>query len=797
MKYLSLLLWLLLSAGLGYVGHNGLTIGGKSIPGPGALLNPVSGLWKNAENADKLKDYKLKSPVESDIRIYYDDRLVPHIFANSIEDALYAQGYVEAANRLWQMDFLSREAAGQLSEVLGERTIRYDIRRRKQGLLYGAEIGVEQWKNSPKSEKTMTHYLDGVNAYIEGLKAKNYPIEFKLLGYKPKKWTALNSALILKSMTATLASFNKDILATNTLKNLGEENFEHLYPVIDPDQRPVIPKEKTYQFNNILFRDVEEDVRYDGPPLDDLTIFKGIKGIGSNNWAISPEKTAGSYPLLCNDPHLNLTLPSIWYEIHIVTPEVNAYGVTIPGMPGIMIGMNDHIAWGNTNVGHDFVDYYALDWADDDKTKYHIDGQVKDVELRHETINVKGEKPIEFDIKLTDFGLVYAESQSEKSVDIARDWIGYRKHELDETTVFVNIMKAKNYEQFKKASNEFFTPAQNFLYADKSGNVALRVNGNLPLKYKNEGRFVKKGNASKNLSKNYIPREHNPEIINPEAGYVSSANQVSTSEDYPYFYNGSFEEYRGLRINEVLDEIENADVEDMKELQMDVYSVKADYFLSLIMDGINPESLDDEWHRKIYNIISDWDCNYDKDNIAAKFFDTWISNYRRTFWQNYLKRDSLDGIVLPEDWMLIKKTRQLPEFTQNIINESFKNACQKFMESDLSNSWKEHRPKSIDHLLRIPAFSHTNLDVGGCGDVVNAISRSIGPSWRMIVELDEKVKAHAVFPGGQSGNPASPFYDDSMQTWIDGEYHKIDIYRNEGDLENNALYQVTLTPAKR
>ena len=508
MLYVRLLFWLLLNLFLLNLLNSGFHVAGEDIPALGRLLNPEKGVWRNAENAIKHKDQRIKiDGIEAPIEIHFDQRMVPHIYASNMEDALFAQGYIEAYFRLWQMDFISRAAGGRLAEVVGSKALRRDIRQRKTGMMMAAENALESW--SQHDNAIMTKYIDGVNAYIDKLKSSDYPIEFKLLGYNPEKWTALHSALVLKSMTSTLASYNEDIGATNTLNQLGEELFDQLFPNIDPDQTPVIPNEVAYSIENMPSRLKPDGQLYAEGFFEDLTIYKGMKGVGSNNWAVHRKKTEAGNTLLCNDPHLNLTLPSIWIEMHIVTPEFNAYGVSIPGMPGIMIGFNENIAWGNTNVGHDFTDYYTIDWIDEKKTKYMLDGQPVPVSIRKEAIKIKDAEDYEFEMKLTHFGPVYAESEGSTTPDLARDWIGYKKHGLDETSVFVNVMKSKNYSEFKSASNQFFAPAQNFLFADRAKYCALRVNGNLALKVSR----MKADSCKKrrirlyNLSNEYVDRK--------------------------------------------------------------------------------------------------------------------------------------------------------------------------------------------------------------------------------------------------------------------------------------------------
>ena len=351
---------------------------------------------------------------------------MPHIFAENILDAYTAQGYLHAKYRLFQMDLVSRNASGRLAEILGPDLIKRDRQQRRMGLMWGAEKTVKVWEQSPNID--IVHaYTAGHNAFLDDLKPKDYPLEFKLLNYQPERWTTLRTALLLKSMAQTLCSRNEDIRATNVKNWLGLEMFNELFPQRILEQDPVIPEGIEYPFEALLPNGIDRS------GIDQLIGHQPIEnpppGIGSNNWAISGRKSKSGAPILANDPHLGLTLPSIWYETHIVTPETNVYGATLCGFPGIIIGFNENIAWGVTNAGQDFTDWYRMDWVDGQQEKYRMDGKEIPVTYRVEKIKVKGQANFIDSVKYTHWGPVYFEGMDDSRPALAAHWIGHEAQE--------------------------------------------------------------------------------------------------------------------------------------------------------------------------------------------------------------------------------------------------------------------------------------------------------------------------------------------------------------------------------
>lgn len=771
-----------------YFLHNGFRVSEQlRIPGLTRLLNPNDGLWNNIDISFQETDKTIHlEGIDGEIRIYYDDRLVPHIFANSDKDAVYAQGYVLAQHRLWQMDFMSRLAAGRLSEVLGKATINRDLMMRKYGLEYSANIAIEKWKQFPESYASIDAFKNGINAYINSLEPKDLPLEFKLANYKPKVWTDLNSALVSKYMAFTLSRYGPDIYNTNARILLGDDIFEKLYNQRNPKQIPVIREDVSVATS--VTREKPEDVDFLENPISGYTYKEPTPGAGSNNWAIGPSKSASGNAILANDPHLQLSLPSVWYELHIVTPTTNAYGVTVPGIPGIIIGFNEDIAYGSTNVGQDMLDYYTIDWIDKKAGTYKVDGKTLTAQKIPQTIEVKKGKDINWDMMVTIFGPVIWESADKMSPDLAMQWMAHRSPDKPEYNTFVKAMKCKDYDCYKDATANFLSPAQNFVFADKQGNIGLRINGNLPVKYKDEGMFVKNGNSRSHMWNEIIPRESNMQTFNPSLGFVSSANQISADENYPNPFHGGFEDYRGRRINELLEEGEGMDVDDMKQFQLDDLSIKAREFLPSFLEAIEEEAIDVRTS-EIYNILKSWDYKYDSASKAPYIFEKICSKFENLVWDEMA--DKKHKMSVPDFWVLMQMVEEDPNnnfFDHNTTTEreDFRQiAVQTFAEvtEDISLnddlSWATQKPGKVMHLLNIPGYSRMDLRTGGSGDVLKAIRGGFGPSWRMVVELADEPIAWGIYPGGQSGNPLSPYYDDMIEDWAEGKYFSLLFSSNE------------------
>ena len=777
-----------------------------TVPPLGSFFSPFTGFWQNAESARNTVSEKLEIPgMKGKVKVIFDERLVPHIFAENLEDAYFAQGYILAKYRLWQMDLLSRVPSGRLAEVLGENLLKTDKLQRRKGMLHGAKNAAKAWQKSPEVTRLSQAYMDGANKYISSLDPKDIPLEFKLLDYRPEKWSMLKGALVKQYMSQTLCFRQEDIEATNTLNLLGKELFNKLYPEVNPKESPIIPAGTKWDFT-------PEKIEKNKAPEEAIGLIKNKlfeqdnEFVGSNNWAVAGSKTASGHPILCNDPHLNLSLPSIWFEMQIHTPESNVYGVAIPGLPGVVIGFNEHMAWGATNVGHDVADWYKIDWTDGAKTSYQIDGKVKKVKTVIEKYHVKGSGTPVFDtVKWTDWGPIVYESEENGWKDLALHWLAHDEPNPKDALAFQGLDMGKNYDDYRAALKEHSFPAQNFAFADVDGDIAITVNGWLPIKEKGQGKFVQDGSSSANGWKGFIPMDQVPHIKNPARGFISSANQRSTDSLYPYYYNSpGFEPYRGRYLNMALEKMEQITVEDMMRLQNSNYSLKAAETLPVLLSKINTKTLADK-QLVIFNKMKKWDFNYDREKIEPAIFEAWWSNfYKMTFDEILPLRDSLD-ILAPDSWRLADLLSDTPEdpifddkktpekeIAGDIATISFLKTCDEMADKlvDPSFNWAAQNGTSIMHMARIPAFSKMNLYVSGTRRALNATSKFHGPSWRMVVDLGKEVKAWGVFPGGQSGNPGSPYYATGIEKWSNGEYNELFFMKNENDERGRTLFTI-------
>lgn len=785
MRYIVAALLTLLSFGYILVCLGKVSVTSDPLPPLAKILHPVDGLWSNTTT--KAIDQTIVSDIQG--QIVYDDRLVPRIFADNMVDASYLQGYAEAQHRLFQMDFISRVASSRLSEVMGKLTLDTDRSYLRKQTKDAAESLYDQWKGDPKMLRYYQSYADGVNAYINSLSPADYPYEYKLLDFAPEEWTVLKSCYIFKYMTNVLAGSASDIGNTNMLQQLGRELFDHIYPERVPSAEvPVVPtgaqhtqsvdidtNSSNAKYNEILF-----DTYFDHPK----------KGIGSNNWAVQGSKSATGLPIVACDPHLSLSLPSIWFESQIITPSANAYGVSFPGLPGLMFGFNNDIAWGETNSSHDVLDYFVIKWANQEKTKYYVDGKVLDAEQKIHKIAVKGKEPYLDTMTYTIFGPVVKESVDGKH-DLAAAWIGNRTFEKSELNTFIDILGASTYDQFKEMTGGFHAPAQNFIFGGRQGDIAIRVNGTLPARSYEDGRFVEWGDSESNLWQTFIPRDENPQVINPPSQFVTSSNQMSTDTTYPYYYTGTWERYRNRIIDRKLSDKASWTAQDFLTMQGNSYSVKAEDIMPTLLDLLPSDSLS--------AILKEWDYNYDREQEGPTVFEQILREaYLLTFDEVLSMRKQMD-IKYPEYWRLIDLIRHSPddklfdkagtsevENAKDILLEAWQISHKKLKGHNLK--WGSSRPMSFNHIARIPGLSRTNVQADGCGDAINATGTTFGPSWRMVVSFtNDGVEAYGVYPGGQSGNPLSPHYDDMLETWRNNKHYKLLYAKSPSDITGTSL----------
>jgi penicillin amidase len=723
------------------------------------------------------------------------------------------------------MEFQTHAAAGRVSEITGEGKngviLNYDRGQRRLGMVYAAENTLQALGKNSKAVVMADRYTEGVNAYIASLEYETLPFEYKLLGYKPEPWTPLKCALLLKSMAQTLNMGHKDMQMTNALRLYNKAIVDVLYPDRDTPEDPIVSKPGEWNFRSILSDTLpmawpEELIKLTNklPDPDPNT--------GSNNWAVSGAKTSTGSPMLCGDPHLNLNLPSIWYGIQLNAPGINCMGASLPGTPAVIIGFNDSIAWSLTNAQRDLVDWFRITYQDDSKEKYLLDGKWMDTKKLVEAFHVRDQQVFYDTVIYTHWGPVtYDESYhaEDNLKHYAFRWISHDGS--DEFNTFFHLNRAKNHADYMAALDSYSSPGQNFVFASVAGDIAIRVQGKYPARRKDEGKFVLDGSRSVNGWQAFIPNEQNVIDKNPSRGFVSSANQFPVDETYPYYITAtSYESYRNRRINDVLDSSSSITIQDMMALQNDNYNLKAAESLPLFFQYLDTTSFTKE-EARAYAILRSWDLTNSKQSEGASYFEAWWTNIMALAWDEF----NNEKIVLsrPTSFNTIKLIRDKPdlpffdiqgtqekETAKDVVRKAFAFGVEDVEDwiiehSDSSQSsgpvarltWAEYKDSYLTHLLRIEALN-IHIKAGGGRDMVNALSRTHGPSWRMIVSLEESgIKAWATYPGGQSGNPGSPHYIDMLGRWLEGRYFPLHFLKTPEDGDSAAKHRVILNPRER
>jgi len=787
-----------------------------SLPPLGKFLDPFNGFWQQAESRQTQTESKLQiNGLKGQVTIRFDENRVPHIEADNEEDLYFAQGFIVARDRLWQLDFQTRFAAGRLSEVIGEKAIDLDKYNRRMGMGFGAR-NMEAFVNKdPKMKMVLDAYTKGINAYIGTLKPKDYPIEFKLLDYEPENWKPINSAYLLKLMSATLAAASNDFYMSNALSKFGPEVIKDLFPNYPFREDPIIPVGTKWEFDPLAIPKTPEEL----PLNNNIKLNPKEEGLGSNNWAISGDKTITGFPLLANDPHLEMTLPAIWYQNQLTAPGVNVYGVTIPGSPGVIIGFNKEVAWGVTNVGSDVLDWYKITFKDNSKSEYLFENEWKPIKKVVETIQVRGKETITETVFYTHYGpIVYMEGEKPEAlpksnnipVGYALKWIAHQPS--NDIKTFYELNRAKNYSDYRAALLHYVAPAQNFIFASKENDIAITPNGYFPLKWKGQGKFLLDGSRSANEWQGRVPAEHNPTVKNPPRGFVSSANQFSTDSTYPYYLHWEFTGYeRGARINRQLATMDKAGVKDFQQLQNDNYSIHAENIRDILAENVIISSLN-EREKKALALFKTWSFRYDAKEIAPSIFEWWHKNLALGIWSDEFSdaknpmvipsRDRTVQLLLTDDtakWYDNIKTPGI-ETKGDIITTTFKETVDSLFKTygEISSKWEWGNVKgtNIPHLAKISGFGTKTLFTGGSKTAVNAISQTTGPSWKMIISLGDKVEAYGLFPGGESGNPGSFYYDNMVEKWAGGKLNSLYFYEKGNPDPKRIKQTISLTSKK-
>lgn len=747
--------------------------------------------------------------LQDEVEVYRDENAIPHIIAQNEHDLYMTAGYITAEDRLWQMDLIRRATQGNLSQIFGKDLFKTDILLRALEISAKSEMIYESLNQEQK--EILLAYAEGINQYIKQ-NSKKLPIEFKILGYKPEKWTPENSLNIIGYIAWDLVSaWNSEILLFQLQQQIDSTLFPDFIPNYDGDST-------IYHLVDEPNYDVSDDIDELGTEIFELG---NIPFMASNNWAVSGKKSTTGSPILCNDMHLGYGIPGIWYQMHLVVEGgLDVAGLSIPGAPGIVAGHNENIAWGMTNVMLDGTDFY-VETLNEDSTKYFLNGEWKDLIIKKEIVYTKeGDTLIGYN-KYTHRGPIISKFKNIDNQAISMHWVG---NEYSNEFVGITMLnRAKNWNDFRKATKNFGAVAQNIIYADNDGNIGIQLAASVPKRIV-PGYNVFPGDTTLYDWGGFIPFDSLPYEYNPARGYIVSANNKSSDDVDYYISQYYYQDFRYRRIAEMLEAKQLISVDDMKEIQGDQNSKLVEDILEPMIFEISKLNLDDENYQKSIEYLVQWDGNMAKKSIAAMIFEQFNLIFVQEcvsdemgdkIFNKFKKSKLLSNNILLNLW----NNKQSPLF-DNVntpdkienIEEIVKIAYQKTLDTlsiQLGNDiekweWQKLHTLTLEHPLakvkildKLFKLNRGPFQVGGSNHTVSPYSYTFGTdftvtagaSHRHIYPMNDLEASQTIIPTGTSGQPASKYYCDQTERFINNIYH--DEYFSIKRVKDNAVYKMT------
>ncbi|MFT6558835.1 penicillin acylase family protein [Sneathiella sp.] len=752
------------------------------------------------------------------VSILRDASGVPHIKGQNFQDVMFGLGFVHAQDRLWQMEMNRRTGAGRLSEVLGNATLETDKFLRTVGFYQAAKASYAKFDGQTK--KLIKSYTKGVNAFLDQ-QTGALPPEFLILGVKPEKWTPIDSVVWTKMMAWDLGkNWSNEVarLQLSNIMSLSEVN-EFFPPYPGEKIVPLPDFENEYQLANLELQKL-------------LTAAPAIlpTGAGSNNWVVSGDKTQSGRPLLANDPHLGLSAPSLWYFAHLEAPGLNAIGATLPGVPGIILGRNDRIAWGFTNTGPDTQDLYVEKINLDNPHQYKTPDGWQEFKTRQEIIRIKDQPDVTLTVRITRHGPVLSDIYKAVKKDIPENHVlalGWTSLMETDGSMMASsrMMTAQNWEEFKKAIQLFTSPQQNMVYADIDGNIGYYAPANIPVRNKDNlamGRLPVPGWLKTYDWEGFIPFEDLPQSYNPTKGFLYSANEKIVPEDYPHFITSDWAKpYRAKRIQERLEQEEKHTFQTFSDMHTDVRSLMA----LEIMDILLTTKPANDLSRKALTALSIWDGRMTIDQNAPLIFNGWIRELNKAIYADELQD------LFPRYW------RHRPTFIRNVLlnvngqsrwcdnrNTEKTETCNEILQTSLAltledlqkrygdnlDHWEwgtahfahsDHLPFSKVSLLKnifdisVPSAGGTytiNVGRNKYSDESQPFANTHAASLRAIYDLSNLNNSMYIQSTGQSGNIVSKYYSDMADEWAAVKYRKMST--DPADYTKNAIGTLILKP---
>lgn len=746
------------------------------------------------------------------VTVTRDTHGVPAIDASTLEDVFFAQGYVTAQDRLWQMDVMRRVASGELSEIIGEDTIRLDREQRILGMRAAARKNLEI--ASPRDRSFFEAYARGVNAYISA-SSNRLPVEFRILGYVPKPWTSEDSAVIGNQMVKDLnyRYFFDALAREKVLAKLGPELTADLYVNRSwHDRPPTVMREDVNAPDSNPNPDSDDDDDDDSPdtsvtqhpiptntqanlPPEELPVN------GSNDWVVSGEHTVTGKPLLSNDMHLGHQMPNLWYEAHLHCGAFDVGGVTLPGVPFVIVGHNQRVAWGFTNVGPTVTDVYVENF--NAQGAYQTPKGWVQPEHRAEVIHVKGKPDVNIDVKITRHGPIITDLVPAETRPLALRWTLYDGLRIP----FFDINSAQNWEEFTKAFSQLDAPGQNVVYADVDGNIGYHATGKVPIRAAGDGSLPVSGADDAHEWTSYIPFDKLPNIYNPPSGIIATANGRIAPDNYPNSISMEWEApWRTARIYHVLESGRKFSTADMLGLQTDVHSEIDLFAAERFVYAVDHASKPSPRAKQAADLMRGWDGRMLASSAAPTITEASLRELRRLLLEpklgvappetphdadselsleneknavNWKRYSWLQRSVWLENVLLHRPKRWLPEKYPNY--DELLTAAVEAAVSDVqvpkelgSWHWGRYNAIAIQHpiLGRIPLIKYWSgpgtREQSGSGYTVKAVTRHHGPSERFTANLADLDQSTLNTVTGQGGNFLSPYYMDQWSAWYEG-----------------------------
>jgi penicillin amidase len=761
------------------------------------------------------------------VKVTRDSHGVPAIEASSLEDLFFAQGYVTAQDRLWQMDIMRRFGGGELSEILGEETLDIDREQRILGLRAAAAKSLQM--ASPRDRSFLEAYARGVNAFIEGRVSSGIPIEFRILKYRPKPWQAEDSIVIANQMVKDLNyyTFGDTLAREKVLAKLGPELTADLYVNRSwHDRPPTVMREDLNEQQNQ--GDSNDDDDEDDGPDNSVTQRRGPRlemwaqhtpeaANGSNNWVVSGAHTVTGKPLLSNDMHLGHQMPNLWYEAHLMAANLDVAGVTLPGMPYVIVGHNQRIAWGCTNVGPTVTDAFIENF--NAQGAYQTPQGWQQPEHRTEVIHVKGKPDVTLDVKITRHGPIITDILPGETRPIALRWTLYDGLHM----VFFEVDAAQNWDEFRKAFAQLDAPGQNVVYADVDGNIGYQTTGKVPIRATGDGSLPVSGVDDAHEWTGYIPFDKLPSVYNPSSGVIATANARITPDGYPNSISAHWEApWRAERIYHVLESGRKFGPTDMLALEGDIHSENDLFAAERFVYAIDHVSRPSVRAKQAAELMRNWDGRMLASSAAPTIAVRSAQELTRLLLEPRLgpapedtKRQAATVSWKTYQWqmrtvwlqnlLLHQPKRWLPDqysSYEDLLTAAVEAAVNEpTAPKDLASwHWGEVNAIEIEHpvLGKIPFLARWAApglaEQSGSGYTVKAVTRHHGPSERFTANLADFDQSTLNTVTGQAGNFLSPYYMDQWNAWHEGSTFVLPFTKPA--VESSGRHRLVLEPAK-